>query len=165
MSRLMIGGGLDIFLPEFEEPLHVDRPGPKSSWVGDDEWGRRFGLGTRFTARLSGFALAAPLLSLTTPQIIHGVSCTAIFQVGSSEHFRFEPSDPMKRRTCSASPLWSHTGAVSTRWSCSWMQAFSNGSWPSRGLRGERTSSKGGASSQFFAGPRGLPASIPRESA
>ncbi|MDG2149427.1 MAG: DUF4340 domain-containing protein [Planctomycetota bacterium] len=38
-------GGLDIFLPEFEEPLHVDRPGPKSSWVGDDEWGRRFGLG------------------------------------------------------------------------------------------------------------------------
>jgi len=38
-------GALDIFLPDISEPLHVERPGPSAAWIGDDEWGRRFGLG------------------------------------------------------------------------------------------------------------------------
>jgi hypothetical protein len=38
-------GQLVIQLPELDAPLVVTRPGPGTSWQGDDPWGRRFGLG------------------------------------------------------------------------------------------------------------------------
>jgi hypothetical protein len=38
-------GALDIVLPELDQPLHVERADPTLPWSGDDEWGRRYGLG------------------------------------------------------------------------------------------------------------------------
>lgn len=38
-------GALDIILPGADEALSVQRAGPGVPWTGDDEWGRRYGLG------------------------------------------------------------------------------------------------------------------------
>jgi hypothetical protein len=46
---------LEIHLPDLAEPLTVSRSPESGQWEGDDQWGRRFGIGLQVAESFSGY--------------------------------------------------------------------------------------------------------------
>jgi len=52
---LMAWSRLEIHLPELAEPLTVNRSAQGPRWQGDDQWGRRFGMGLQMAESFFGY--------------------------------------------------------------------------------------------------------------